>query len=108
MKVGEPILPRPAKDPCPLFSGYLLAVVLKSPLPQSIADLATGRGKIMPLKIEKDAVRARGGLLVIDPLGMRPFVFYPVTLSGESLLIYKTYEGKIIIYEDSEPPRSAK
>lgn len=72
-----------------------------------VAGLVTGRGKIMPQKLSSDVVKVRGRQIIIDPSRMKPFVFYPVSLEKKDLLIYKTLEGKAIIYEDL-PSRSVK
>ena len=62
----------------------------------------------MPPKIDENAIKVRDNQVIIDPSKLKPFVFFPIKLSKENLIVYKTYEGKIIIYEDVKPPRSAK
>jgi len=108
MKVGEPIFPRPTKGLWVFDSSSPLSLTRKQMTPLGRANsLVTGRGKIMPPKLARDAIRSRGRQVIVEPSKMKPFVFYPVSLEKENLLIYKTPEGKIIIYEDL-PPRSAK
>ena len=107
MKVEEPILPRPAKGPCRFLICECGKIFEKLRIPKPmtrfvkrVAGLVTGRGKIMPPKISRDAVRVRGSFVIVEPRKMKPFVFYPVRFPKKRLLLYKTHEGKIIIYDD--------